>query len=186
MLFVIITHCYTFIPFCFFIFFYTHSSFVLSFFIFFYPCRSSSRFMNDVFFGAHQPVIGHCSFGCRVESPYSHGLPIFDIVHTEAWHYLLGIWAFVSRRFIHLLPLVFIMVRVIRPPWGYEISCLLRSISFGQAPSTNWSMGCRQGSISWGISRIAYCFSVSSLRLWATIRDKWCWESRLSRTLSTC
>ena len=97
------------------------------------------------------PVIGHCSFGCRVESPYSHGPPIFDIAHTEAWHYLLGIWAFVSRRFIHLLPLAFITVRVIRPPWGYEISCLLWRISFRQAQSTDWSTGCLKGSISWGI-----------------------------------
>ena len=62
------------------------------------------------------PIVRHCSFGCRIESPYSHGPPIFDIAHTEAWHYLLGIWAFVSRRFIHLLPLPFITVRVIRPP----------------------------------------------------------------------
>ena len=50
------------------------------------------------------PVVGNCSFGCRIESPYSHGPPIFDITHIEAWHYLLGIWAFVSCRFIHLLP----------------------------------------------------------------------------------
>ena len=132
------------------------------------------------------PVVGHCSFGCRVESPYSHSPPIFDIAHTEAWHYLLGIWAFVSHCFIHLLPLAFITVWVVRPPWGHEISCLLRRISFGQAPYTNWSTGCRQGSISWGISRIAYCFSISSLRLWSTIKERWCIESRLSRTSSAC
>ena len=52
-LFIIITHFYTFIPTCFFIFFYTHSSFVLSLFVLFYPRWSSSRFMKDVFLGAH-------------------------------------------------------------------------------------------------------------------------------------
>ena len=124
--------------------------------------------------------------GCKVESPYSHGPPIFDIAYTKAWHYLMGIWAFVSHNFIHLLPLAFIMVRVVRPPWGYEISCLLWRISFGQAPSTDWSTGYRQGSISWGILRIAYCFSVSFLRLWSTIKDRWCIESRLSMTPSAC
>ena len=131
-------------------------------------------------------VIGHFSFGCRIESPYSHGPPIFDIAHTEAWHYLLDIWAFVSHRFIHLLPLAFITIWVVRPLWGHEISCLLSRISFGQASSIDWSSGCRQGSISWGISRITYCFLVSSLRLWSTIRDRWYIESRLSRTPSAC
>ena len=29
-------------------------------------------------------------FGCRVESPCSHGSAIFDIAHTGVWHYLLG------------------------------------------------------------------------------------------------
>ena len=137
-------------------------------------------------FWCTSPIIGHCSFRCKVESPYSHGPSIFDIAHTKASHYLLGIWAFVSRRFIHLLPLAFIMVWVIRPPQGYENSCFLRCISFGQALSTDWSIGCRQGSISWGISRIAYCFFISSLRLWSVIRDRWCRESRLSRTPSAC
>ena len=132
------------------------------------------------------PVVRHCSFGWRVEPPYSHGPPIFDIVHTEAWHYLLSIWAFVSHRFIHLLPLALIMVWVVRPPWGHEISCFLWRISFGQAPSTDWSTEYRCGSISWGISRIAYCFSVLSLHLWSMIRDRWCKESRLSKTPSAC
>ena len=37
------------------------------------------------------PVIGHCSCRYRIESPCSHDSPIFDIVHTGVWHYLLGI-----------------------------------------------------------------------------------------------
>ncbi|RVW61502.1 hypothetical protein CK203_065963 [Vitis vinifera] len=37
-----------------------------------------------------------------VESPYSHDSSIFGIERIGAWHYLLGIWAFVSRHFIHL------------------------------------------------------------------------------------
>ena len=61
----------------------------------------------------------------------------------------------VSHRFIHLLPPAFIMVRVVRPPWGHEISCSLRHISFGQAPSTGWSTGCWPTSISRGYQGVA-------------------------------
>ena len=56
-LFIIVTHCYISISTCSSVFYYTHSSFVLSLFVFFYPHRTSYRFMNDEFFGAH-----HLSF----------------------------------------------------------------------------------------------------------------------------
>ncbi|KAL6313691.1 hypothetical protein AAG906_010109 [Vitis piasezkii] len=80
-LFVVVTYCYICIPVGFSIFFYTHSSFILSLFVCFYPHRSSFHFMNDEFFG-------------------------FGIIYWE-------IWVFVSHRFIHLLPLAYITVRVV-------------------------------------------------------------------------
>ena len=82
-----------FIPTCFFIFFYTHSSFVLSLFIFFYPHRSSSCFMNDVFFGAHHLSLDivHLDVGL---SHLTHMVLQYLTLHTQR----LGIiyWAFVS------------------------------------------------------------------------------------------
>ena len=40
----------------------------------------------------------------------SHDSPTFGIVNTRVWHYLLGIWAFVSHNFIRLSPLAYVTV----------------------------------------------------------------------------
>ena len=51
-----------------------------------------------------------------VESLFSHDSSTFGIAHIGVWHYLLGIWAFVSHHFIHLSPLAYLTSRVVRPP----------------------------------------------------------------------
>ena len=93
------------------------------------------------------PVVGQCSFGCRVESPYSHSPPIFDIAHTEAWHYLLGNLGLCFPSFhspftpsLHYGPSRKTTLR----PWDL-VSASTRFIRTG---SVYWlSMGCRQVSI---------------------------------------
>ena len=128
------------------IFFCTPSSFVLSIFIFFY--------------------LGNRHFASWTVCPLAFVNLSFGTVHlyvgrvtmltrfSDMWHCALrglvlpfGYLSLVSHRFIHLLPLAFITVRVVRPPWGHEISCLLRHISFGQAPFTDWSTRCHPTSI---------------------------------------
>ncbi|KAL6311130.1 hypothetical protein AAG906_012614 [Vitis piasezkii] len=98
-LFVVVTYCYICIPVGFSIFFYTHSSFILSLFVCFYPRRSSFHFMNDEFFGLSH--LAHMVL--RYLTLRTQG---FGIIYWE-------IWAFVSHRFIHLLPLAYITVRVV-------------------------------------------------------------------------
>ena len=81
---------------------------------------------------------------------------------SDIWHCALrglvlsfGYLGFVSHCFIHLWPLAFITIKVVRPPWGYKISCFLLHISFGQASSTGWSTGNRPTFVSWGYRGIA-------------------------------
>ena len=81
-LFIIVTHCYISIPACSSIFYYIHSSFVLSIFIFFYPHRTSSHFMNDVFFGAH-----HLSFDVIHLGRLSH---LAHMILWYIWHCVQG------------------------------------------------------------------------------------------------
>ncbi|KAL6326995.1 hypothetical protein AAG906_012679 [Vitis piasezkii] len=52
------------------------------------------------------------TLGVRVESPCSHGSTIFDIAHCGFGIIYWEIWAFVSHRFIHLLPLAYITVSI--------------------------------------------------------------------------
>ena len=96
------------------IFFYT-PSFVSSLFIFFYPHRSSFCFLNSVSSSVYNLSFGiiHLSVGWVTR------LTQF----SNIWHCALkglvlsfGYLGLVSHRFIHLLPLAFIIVRVIRPP----------------------------------------------------------------------
>ena len=58
----------------------------------------------------------HLTLLMVVESPCSHDSLIFDIERTGVWQCLLGIWAFVSYHVIHLSPLAYITVRVVRSP----------------------------------------------------------------------
>ncbi|KAL6310818.1 hypothetical protein AAG906_017561 [Vitis piasezkii] len=74
-LFVVVTYCYICIPVGFSIFFYTHSSFILSLFVCFYPHRSSFHFMNDEFFGVWHYLLGDLGL-CfpSFHSPFTPGL----------------------------------------------------------------------------------------------------------------
>ena len=99
-------------------------------------------------------------FGCRVESPCSHDSVIFGIAYKGLAFSLMGIWAFVFHHFIHYSPLPYIMVRVIRSPWGHEISCLLWRNWFGQAPSTDWVWDVDRSPLLRGISTVTYCLSI--------------------------
>ncbi|KAL6312487.1 hypothetical protein AAG906_012083 [Vitis piasezkii] len=74
-LFVVVTYCYICIPVGFSIFFYTHSSFILSLFVCFYPRRSSFHFMNDEFFGVWHYLLGDLGL-CfpSFHSPFTPGL----------------------------------------------------------------------------------------------------------------
>ena len=111
-------------------------------------------------------VVRQCHFASWTVCPLAFVNLSFGTVHlyvgrvtmltrfSDMWHCALrglvlpfGYLSLVSHRFIHLLPLAFITVRVVRPPWGHEISCLLRHISFGQAPFTDWSTRCHPTSI---------------------------------------
>ena len=131
------------------IFFYTASSFVSSLFIFFYPGLSSFCFLNDV-----SSSIYNLSFGIvHFYVGWVIGLTQFsNILHCTVRGLVLsfGVLGLVSHHFIHLLPMAFITTWVIRPPWGHEISCSLRYISFGRDPATSWSMGCQPTFVSWG------------------------------------
>ena len=71
--------------------------------------------MNDEFFGAY-----HLLFVFYLDAGLSHLAHMvlryltlrtqgFGIIYWE-------IWAFVSHRFIHILPLAYITVQVVRPP----------------------------------------------------------------------
>ena len=174
-MFVIVTYCYICIPVGFSTFFYTHSSFVLSFFVFFYPRRSSSRFMNDEFFGAHHLLFDVIHLDTEL-SHLAHMVLRYLILHTQGFGIIYWeIWAFFSHRFIHLLPLANITVWVIRPPWGYEISCLLWSDSFGQAMSTDWVWNVRRSPLLQG-SHIVFPFSLLALGPWSETDDTENWD----------
>ena len=143
-----------FIPVVFTIFFCTPSSFVLSLFVFFYPRRSLFCFLNGV-----SSSFYNLSFGI-VHLYVSRVTKLTRF--SGIWHCALR-GLILSFRYLSLVfPLfhspftpTFITIGVVRPPWGHEISCLLRHISFGQAPSTGWSTGCWPISISWGYRGIA-------------------------------
>ena len=102
------------IPIVFTIFFCILSSFVLSLFVFFYPRRSSFCFLNGM-----SSSIYNLSFGIiHLYVGWIIGLTqFFDIWHCALRGLVLsfGCLGFVSHRFIHLLPLAFITVQVIRP-----------------------------------------------------------------------
>ena len=171
-LFNVVTHYYISIPACSSIFYYIHSSFVLSLLVFFYPHRTSSRFMNNEFFWCTSPIVWRYSFGCRL-SHLAHMILWYLALHTRVWHLVIGYLAFVSHHFIHLSPLAYITVRVVRPPWGHEILCLLRHGSFGQAPSTNWVQDVDRFPLLQGISRITYCLSIQFACIRSMIRGRW-------------
>ena len=138
------------VPIVFTIFFYTPSSFVLSLFVFFYPrrCHFASwttcplAFIN-LSFGTVHLYVGWVTMLTRFS----------DIRYCTLRGLVLPFFRYlglVSHCLIHLLPLAFITILVVRPPWGHEISRLLRHISFKQAPSTGWSTRCHPTSISRG------------------------------------
>ena len=85
--------------------------FSTSLFIFFYPHRSSSRFMNVVSFGAHHMLLGIVCWS----SHFSHMILRPLTLHTQVFGIIYLVF-FVSHHFIHLSPLVYITVRVVRPP----------------------------------------------------------------------
>ena len=110
------SHVATFsIPIVFTIFFYTSSLFVSSFFVFFYHYRSSFCFLNDM-----SSSVYNLSFGIvHLYVGWVTRLTRFFYI----WHCTLrglvlsfGYLGLVSHRFIHLLPMAFIMVRVVEPP----------------------------------------------------------------------
>ena len=112
-------------------------------------------------------------FGYRVESPHSHGSTTFDIAHTGVWHYLLGDLGHCFPSFHSPFTPTYITVQVIKPPWGHEISCLLRCSSFRQAPFTDWVWDVRRSPLLWGISRVTYFLSIQFTCLRSVIRDRW-------------
>ena len=138
----VVRHCHTLLhlfPNLFLHFLCLHSLFVSSLFIFSYPPRSSSRFMNDECFGACHLLFDLFIYLDTWLSHLTHMVLWYLTLRTQGFGTIyLEIWAFVSHRFIHILPLAYITVRVVRPPWGHEVSCLLRCSSFEQASSTNW------------------------------------------------
>ena len=86
-----------------------------SLFIFFYPLQSSSHFMNDVSFGVHHlllAIVHLCVGRVALLTCFS------DIWHCAHKGMELSIryLTFVSHHFIHLSPLAYITVRVVRPP----------------------------------------------------------------------
>ena len=149
----VVLHCHTLLhlfPSLFLHFLYLHSLFVSSLFIFSYPRRSSSRFMNDEFFGACHLLFDVFLFRYMVESPHSHGSAIFDITHTGVWHYLFGDLGLCFPSFhshftpgLHYGPSHKTTLR----PWGL-VFALMRFIRTG---FVYWlSMGCWQVSIPSG------------------------------------
>ena len=169
-----LSHVATFsIPIVFTIFFCTPSSFVLSLFIFFYPRRSSFCFLNGVSFSIY-----NLSFGIV----YLYVSRVIRLTwFSDIWHCALrglvlsfGYLGLISHRFIHLLPLAFIMVRVVKPPWGHEISCSLRHISFGKAPSLVEVWDVDRLPFLEDIKKSHNAFSIQCPCLYSTNRDRWC------------
>ena len=71
--------------------------------------------MNDEFFGAyHLLFVFYLDVGL---SHLAHMVLRYLTLHTQGFGIIYWeIWAFVSHHFIHLLPLAYITVRVVRPP----------------------------------------------------------------------
>ena len=129
--------------------------------------------MNDEFFGAHHLLFDVIHLATRL-SHLAHVVLRYLTLRTQGFDIIYWeIWAFVSHHFIHILPLAYIMVRVVRPLWGHEISCLLWRGSFGQALSTDWVWDVDRSPLLRGISRVTYCLSIQFACLRSMIRDRW-------------
>ena len=156
------------IPIVFTIFFCTSLSFISSLFVFFYPRWLSFCFLNGV-----SSSVYNLSFGIvHLYVGWVTRLTRFsDIWHCALRGLVLSFryLGLVSHRFIHLLLLAFITVRV-------DIFHLDRLRPLVEIRDVGRPLFLED------IEELHNDFSVQSPRLWSTIRDRWCRELGLLRT----